>query len=60
MTNINTEEIFSVHLTPFFLLRRNTARTHPWPTPTPEKEEARSNCLNTVLWFSFVMMQSIS
>ncbi len=42
MTNINTEEIFSVHSTSFFLLRRNTARTHPWPTPTPKRKRIRS------------------
>lgn len=35
-TNINTEEIFSVHSTFFFSCsEENTARTHPWPTPTP-------------------------
>ena len=33
-TNINTEEIFSVHSTSFSCSEENTARTHPWPTPT--------------------------
>ena len=65
-TNINTEEIFSVHSTFFFSCsEENTARTRPWPTQTPWKKkknnlEAKSDCLNTVLWFSIVMTQSIS
>ena len=37
-TNINTEEIFSVHSTFFFSCsEENTARTRPWPTPTPHR-----------------------
>ncbi len=63
-TNINTEEIFSVHSTSFFLLRRKyCSYSSLADTNTVKKKnnlEAKSDCPNTVLWFSIVMTQSIS
>ena len=64
-TNINTEEIFSVHSTSFFLLRRKyCSYSSLADTNTVKKKknnlEAKSDCPNAVLWFSIVKTQSIS
>ena len=62
-TNINTEEIFSVHLTFFFLLRRkHCSYSSLADTNTVKKKnlEAKSDCPNAVPWVSIIKKRSIS
>ncbi len=61
-TNINTEEIFSIHSTSFSC-SEETLLVLILGQHQRRKEkglEAKSDCSNTVLWFSIVMTQSIS
>lgn len=59
-TNINTEEIFSVHSTSFFMPRRkHCSYSSLADTSTVKKKnlEAKSDCPNIVPWFSIVKTQ---